>query len=247
MSFLRGCLLSLLIAPSASAIEATYTVSFETLWNATDHPNNYPRSAHFSPLIGASHSGDVSFWAPGVAATAGIERVAELGSNSTFRPEIDAAINAGDALQRVELPRNLFSGQSATSQPFVVNGANPLVTFATMVAPSSDWFVGVHGLDLRGGPGFVDEVVVEFTSFYDAGTEEGDSFSLSNPATVPQGVITEVVGAAAAEPFLGGGATALPPIARLTLTRQSLTVPEPTSATFVAVAVAALAAGRRQR
>lgn len=211
-----------LVCCRAGAVEATYTVGFETLWNQSSHPNNYPSSAHFSPLIGAVHSNNVSFWAPGQSATTGIERVAEVGSNSVFRGEINASILSGEAIGLVEIPRNLFSGQSGTSGSFTVTSGHSLVTFATMVAPSSDWFVGVHGLDLREGAGFAEEVVIDFGSFYDAGTEEGNGFSLSNPATNPRGVITHVTGGAAAEPFVGDAAIPLPPIARLTLTRQSI-------------------------
>lgn len=211
-----------LVSGVAGAVEATYSAKFETLWNGTTHPNRYPSSAHFSPLIGASHSNNVSFWAPGESATAGIERVAELGSSDVFRGEINSAISSGEAIELVEIGQNLFSGQSATSSAFSVTSGHSLVTFATMVAPSSDWFVGVHGLDLREGNGFVEEVVIDFTSFYDAGTEEGSGFGLNNPATNPRGVITHVTGAAAAAPFLGSGA-ALPSIGRLTLSRQSIT------------------------
>lgn len=215
-------LLALCACP-AGAVEATYTVEFETLWNGTTHPNNYPSTAHFSPLIGAVHSDNVSFWAPGESASAGIERVAELGSNSVFRGEINSAIFSGEAIGLVEIGQNLFSGQSATSSEFTVTSGHSLVTFATMVAPSSDWFVGVHGLDLREGAGFTEEAVFEFISFYDAGTEEGNRFSLANPATSPRGVVTQVTGTAAAEPFIGDVAIPLSPIARLTLTRQSIT------------------------
>lgn len=209
-------------ATESLAVEATYSVRFETLWNSSTHPNNYPSSAHFSPLIGASHSGGVQFWAPGESATTGIERVAELGSTSVFRNEINAAITAGEALERIEISRNLFSGESGVSNEFTVNGDNPLVTLATMVAPSSDWFVGVHDFDLREGAGFLASHTIEFTHYYDAGTEEGTAFSLSNPATNPRGVISLVSGNAAAAPFHGVGSTSLAPIARLTFTRESV-------------------------
>ncbi|QDT69731.1 Spondin_N [Planctomycetes bacterium MalM25] len=213
---------TLLGVAESLAVEATYTVRLETLWNGSTHPNNYPSSAHFSPLIGASHSTGVQFWAPGELATTGIERVAELGSTSSFRNEINAAISAGDALERIEVARNLFSGESGVSNEFTVNGDNPLVTLATMVAPSSDWFIGVHDFDLREGAGYLASHTIEFAHFYDAGTEEGSGFSLSNPPTFPNEVITLVTGNAAAAPFHGGGSASLAPIARLTFTRESL-------------------------
>ena len=60
---------------------------------------------------------------------------------------------------------------------------------------------------------------------YDAGTEEGTEFSLSNAATSPQGTITSMKGT---------GKFSDEPIATLTFTRQSVT-PEITSATTFTV------------
>lgn len=226
MQAVRLALVACLTAVPAAAwaVSAEYTATLETLWSRSSHPNNFPSSAHFSRLIGASHSNNVSFWAPGQSATPGIEAVAELGSTSTFQSEITAARRQQTALDSIQASDGFLSpGESTNTNQFTVDSGYPLLTLATMIAPSSDWFIGVHGLDLREGPGFVEELVIDFASFYDAGTEEGSGFSLSNPATSPRGVITHVTGAAAAEPFVGDAAIPLPPIARLTITRQSIT------------------------
>lgn len=208
----------------AGAVEATYTARFETLWNRTSHPNNFPSSAHFSRLIGATHSNNVSFWAPGQSATPGIEAVAELGSTSAFAGEINAALNNQTAISLIQASDGFLSpGEVTTTNTFTVNSGYSLVTLASMIAPSSDWFVGVHDLDLSEGDSFVGELVFEFDRFYDAGTEEGNGFSLSNPATNPRGVTTTVSGSEAAAPFHGTGVSTLAPIARLTLTRQTIT------------------------
>lgn len=225
MSAWRTCIITLLglvTAAESRALEATYTVRLETLWNQTDHLNNYPANAHFSPLIGAVHSNNVSFWAPGQLASFGIERVAELGSTSVFRNEINASITSGETIGLIENGQNVFSGDSALTNEFTIQSGYPLVTLATMVAPSSDWFIGVHDLDLREDGVFVEELVIEFDRFYDAGTEEGALFNLSNPSTVPREPIRLVSGTEAAAPFHGAGASTLEPIARFTFTRQSL-------------------------
>ena len=63
-----------------------------------------------------------------------------------------------------------------------------------MIGPSPDWFVGISGRSLLDASDQW-EPRVEIDLFpYDAGTEEGDEFSLSNPATDPQGVITSIRG-----------------------------------------------------
>ena len=57
-----------------------------------------------------------------------------------------------------------------------------------MIAPSPDWFVGVHGLELRNEEGWIPEIVVDLLP-YDAGTEDGNRFDIENPATSPHETI----------------------------------------------------------
>jgi len=59
---------------------ASYTVTFTSTWSASTHPVDFPTSAHFSGLIGATHSNRVVFWRTGELASPGIQAMAELGS-----------------------------------------------------------------------------------------------------------------------------------------------------------------------
>ena len=52
---------------------ATYTVTFEGNWNTDSTPDGVAPGAHFTTLIGAVHNSDVTFWAAGEMATAGVE------------------------------------------------------------------------------------------------------------------------------------------------------------------------------
>ena len=63
-----------------------------------------------------------------------------------------------------------------------------------MIGPSPDWFVGVSGLSLLDGQGEWESLLEVDLFPYDAGTEQGTEFSLSNAATSPQGVITSLRG-----------------------------------------------------
>ena len=61
-----------------------------------------------------------------------------------------------------------------------------------MIGPSPDWFVGVSGVSLLDGSDqWREEYRVDLYP-YDAGTEDGTEFTLSNPATNPQGVTTSI-------------------------------------------------------
>ena len=89
-----------------------------------------------------------------------------------------------------------------------------------MIAPSPDWFVGVSGVSLLDGADeWRQSHVVELFP-YDAGTEDGTEFSLSNPDTNPQGVIARIA---------GKGKFSNEPMAVLTFTRLTSPPPPPPS------------------
>jgi Spondin_N len=179
-----GLILSCWEVSRATATTATYIAEFNAPWSAATHPNAYPAAnAHFSPLVGGIHNDHATFWVPGGMATLGIERMAELGSTTVLRDEVQAAVDTGNASSAIQGSGTPSPG--STTVTFDVSPDFPLVTLVTMVAPSPDWFVGVHGLDLRDGAGWQDHVTVDLFA-YDAGTEEGVGFSLSNSETVPQ-------------------------------------------------------------
>ncbi len=247
---LFAALLAALPALPCRAIEAEYEITFENLWNPTEHPLNFPGTAHFTALVGASHGDGVSFWSAGVLATRGVELVAELGnSGALFRGDVSPAIRDGLALDAINTSEDIFLGETSSGASFTVTNEFPLVTLLSMVAPSPDWFIGVHDVDLREGGSFAEQRVFEFNSFYDAGTEEGTAFSLTNPDTVPPEPIRVVAGLEAAQRFISPsatGATPIPPIARITFTRVSLTVPEPASAGLLITALASKLLRRRK-
>ena len=176
--------------PARAQTTATYTVTFKGNWNTASTPGGVVGGAHFTTLIGAVHDSDVTFWTPGGTATSGVERVAELGSTGTFETEIT---NAGaDVKSKVKR-----SGTSATGTrtfPVEFSRTHPLLTLLSMIGPSPDWFVGVSGLSLLdGSDAWRSSHMVDLFA-YDAGTEDGEEFSLSNDNTNPQVTITSLKG-----------------------------------------------------
>ena len=208
----------LVITPAqGNAQSATYRVTFQGTWTTTVTPGGVPSGAHFTTLIGAVHNDSVTFWSSGGTASAGVEAVAELGTTGAFKSEINANTNAVAVIEK-----SLPSGGTPTAPvDLTVTTAHPRVTLLTMVAPSPDWFVGVSGLSLLDAQG--DWLALHTVDLfpYDAGTEEGTEFSLSNAATSPQGTITSIKGT---------GKFSNEPIATLTFTLQEA-APEITSAT----------------
>jgi len=199
-------------APRPAAV-ARYEVTFDALWSASTHPTDLPGRPHFSPLIGGTHRDGVAFWAAGALASAGVERMAELGAISPLDAEIETAIRAGGAeflLKGGDVP--LSPGRTAFE--FDITTTHPLVTLVTMVAPSPDWFVGVNGLSLMRDGDWADEMVVSLPP-WDAGTDSGASFESPDEDTQPRMPIALLTG----YPVASGGAVA--PMGRFTFRRIS--------------------------
>lgn len=179
-------------APTVSS--ATYQVTFEATWSAATHPTDFPEDnlAYFSSLVGATHSADVTFWEADQLASPGIKNMAETGSSSPLTSEINAAVDGGTA-------GSLFQGlhldttPASTSITFDIDENNPLVTLVTMIAPSPDWFVGVHGTNLFESGDWIDELSIDLFP-YDSGTDSGVTFTSEDQATEPPVDIRKISG-----------------------------------------------------
>ncbi len=60
------------VATAPASDTARYTVTWTATWSGETFPTNFPGGAHFSGLIGGTHSDAVAFWAPGSLASPGI-------------------------------------------------------------------------------------------------------------------------------------------------------------------------------
>ncbi|HET7746256.1 MAG TPA: hypothetical protein VFM29_03080, partial [Vicinamibacteria bacterium] len=117
-------------APSPTPVAplaARYVVTFEATWSAATHPRDFPRSPHFSGLIGGTHRAAVRFWEPGALASEGIKLMAERGRQTPLDLEVGAAIAAGTA-QHVLAGGDVPRSPGAVSLEFEITRDFPLVT-----------------------------------------------------------------------------------------------------------------------
>jgi hypothetical protein len=77
--------------PTSSLAAVRYRATFRATWSAATHPSDFPATAHFSPLVGGTHNGQVRLWTEGGIATDGIKDMAERGLTSTLSTEVSAA------------------------------------------------------------------------------------------------------------------------------------------------------------
>ncbi len=144
------------------------------------------------------HNADTTFLESGATASPGIESMAEVGGTSTLRGEVNTARNADPPTALSVLQDNInFISPTATRtlSHRSLTTEFPRVTLTTMIAPSHDWFVGVSGLLLLDASGlWLRSHEVDLFP-WDAGTEEGEDFSLGPSVdTTPRGVITSIRG-----------------------------------------------------
>jgi len=171
--------------------EARYRLTFNASWSAETHPVDFPgASAHFSGLIGAVHNEQVIFWEPGQISTDGIERMAETGGTSLFRTEIEAAMAAGSASSIIS-GAGVGTSPGSVSVEIDVNSDYPQITLVSMIAPSPDWFIGVHNLSLLDNGEFVQSMTVDLVA-YDSGTDSGLQYRSADEDTVPRDPIASV-------------------------------------------------------
>ncbi|PAP78477.1 spondin domain-containing protein [Rubrivirga marina] len=167
--------------------EARYLVTFDATWSAESHPDMFPASAHFSTLTGAAHVGGLSLWEVGGTATDGIRSMAETGATDLLRGEV---AGLGTDAAYVEGGYVGVSPGAATVE-VTVSDDRPHLSVVSMLAPSPDWFVGVNGLDLRTNDGWIDRTTVDLV-VYDAGTDDGVTYTAENAARAVRAPIAEV-------------------------------------------------------
>lgn len=161
-----------------------YELEYIATWSATTHPTDFPSNAHFSPFIAVSHLSSAALFLPGFNASEGLQQMAETGATDLLNNEIDKWMNTSVAIDKAEASSFDSPGTSTKVQIGVREGYQT-VSVVSMIAPSPDWFVAATTSLIDPTDGlWYDEVITHAIS-YDAGTDNGLSFSSANEATNP--------------------------------------------------------------
>lgn len=168
-----------------------------------------------TPLWVGFHNGSFDLFTPGTAASAGLESIAEDGDAAAIGAEF-ATATAGTGNGGVVFgpgmpgtPPIFFPGQSA-EMIIEVDPSNMYFSFASMVVPSNDAFIGsIDPISLYDGGEFVGlNLFVAGSQVWDAGTEVNDEIPANTAAlaqAAPNTGVTEN-GLVALHPgFLPGG------------------------------------------
>jgi hypothetical protein len=197
--------------PSPAVTVVRYRATLQATWNGATHPLDVPANPHFSPLVGGTHTRDVTFWREADLATEGIQNMAERGLTATLVQEIQAAVGRGTARGSF-VGSGQFASPGSASVEFDVDRAFPLLTLVSMIAPSPDWFVGVAGASLYDNGTWVNDLSVDLLP-WDAGSDGGATFEAPDLPLSPHVPIARIVTA----PLSPGGKVT--PLGRLVVVR----------------------------
>ena len=204
---------ALLSTSQARAQEsADYRLDIEIAWSAATHPLEFPAGAHVTALVGATHDARFALFGDGLTAASGLEAVAERGRNAIVKAELEEARGAGRAGAVFE-GNGLDAVPGRLSAAFRATRQHPLASFATMIAPSPDWFTGAAGIALLVDGAWVERHEAALWA-WDAGTDEGATYTAGNADTQPRAAVRLL----ATPHFLGPGG--LKRVGTVTLARQ---------------------------
>ncbi|MCE2948482.1 MAG: spondin domain-containing protein [Betaproteobacteria bacterium] len=176
---------ALLLADVAGAAQLNVIVTVRNLAPAN--------SVSFAPLQLGFHNGTSDAFNNGQVATAPIISVAEGGAGTAWRQ----AFSAAEPNATVGVVGGLLQpGESRSTSFRVDSAANPFFTFATMVVPSNDFFIGNdsptrYRLFDNAGNLLITSIAQTAGQIWDAGSETFDpaaaAFVGNNDLRTPQG------------------------------------------------------------
>ncbi|WP_147107692.1 spondin domain-containing protein [Tateyamaria sp. syn59] len=169
----------LLVLGNVAAAQDTAQYRVDVTFNWSD-----PRlDAHWSRLIAFAHSSRYSLFRDGDTASSGLALVATNGRVSVLEAELAEGRRRGRVGAHMVLPG--IASPGAFSFELTLDYRLDHISFATMLAPSPDWFSGASGVSLR-----VDEVWQDSVSVtlwpWDAGADSGPDHTGPNIDTQPR-------------------------------------------------------------
>lgn len=175
---------ALVLATTAAAQEtARYRLDINATWSEETHPFQFRVGAHLSRMRGATHNSRYTLFADGRTASSGLQSLAERGRTDILLAEMEDAKERGRlgetfASEGTAVPGTMTATFSATEE-------HNLVSFATMLAPSPDWFTGGAAVPLLRDGQWIERV--ELTLWpWDAGTDSGLTWTADNDETQPR-------------------------------------------------------------
>uniref|UniRef100_A0A8D0CXF0 Spondin 2a, extracellular matrix protein n=1 Tax=Sander lucioperca TaxID=283035 RepID=A0A8D0CXF0_SANLU len=191
---------------------ASYILVFTGHWSPQAFPKQYPLfrpPAQWSKLIAVSHNRHFRLWEEGAPASAGVQNFAEVGVTVELMKAAKEA-RKRRAVGAMHRTAGIPNGIGHSSTELLMQPRSSLLSLMVKMVPSPDWFVGV-------------DITIDLQP-YDAGTDNGFTFSSPNFPTSPPENITKITSQMPNHPansFYYPRLKELPPIASIKITQQS--------------------------
>ena len=187
MSRLPRMVSSVLCAASATVISTFAAHAQQRMVTVTINNLAPTNSISFAPLHLGFHQGVFDAFNNGTTAGAGIVSVAEGGAGDVWQSNFAAA---DPTATRGTIGMALTPGQSRSMSFLVNTGLNPFFSFASMVVPSNDFFIGndnpqAFRLFDASGNLLINSIGQTSSQIWDAGSE---LFSIAGAAFLVNGV-----------------------------------------------------------
>ena len=187
MSRIRCIVSSVLCAVSAALISSSAAYAQQRMVTVTVNNLAPTNSISFAPLHLGFHQGVFDAFNNGTTAGAGIVSVAEGGAGDVWQSNFAAT---DPTATRGTIGMALTPGQSRSMSFLVTTGLNPFFTFASMVVPSNDFFIGndnpqAFRLFDASGNLLISSIGQTSSQIWDAGSE---LFSVAGAAFLVNGV-----------------------------------------------------------
>ncbi len=146
-------------------------------------PGTLPEGVDFYPdLVLVAHARDEAPWGLDAIASDGMKVLAEAGASADFAQEAETAGMVVHARSFAELLQLFLSPDPSIE----LDSDRPCLSYAQMIAPSPDWFIGFTNVCATDEDGnWLDEISAELVA-YDAGTAEGEDFQYKSGDTDPR-------------------------------------------------------------
>lgn len=171
-------------ATAAASENALYAVTVSVHWSDDEDAARAPENPHWSRLLATTHDARYVLFADGDTASSGLALMAKNGRVSVLEAELAEARRRGRAGAHVVVD-GLRGGVGEFTFEIDVTAGDPLISLATMLAPSPDWFAGVSAAALRDETGWRDLVEAPLW-VWDAGADSGETFTAPNAETQPR-------------------------------------------------------------
>ena len=162
---------------------ASYTFAQPEVLISERIPGTLPEGVHFAPPLAlVAHARDQAPFALDGIASDGLKVLAETGASAAFLAEAEAASMQVYAASLGELFA-LFLSPDPTIE---LTLEQPCLSYAQMIAPSPDWFIGFSNVCATDESGaWLAEISGELLAF-DAGTAAGGDFEWKSGDTDPR-------------------------------------------------------------